>query len=66
MTNTTDALTAKGALLVADAAVYDHSDMYRIALKTLAHEYRVMRAKVDRLERTIERYAEAMEEDGNV
>lgn len=50
----TDALMVKGALMVADAAVYDHSDMYRIALKTLAHEYRVLRAKSDQLKRRLE------------
>ena len=43
----TQALTAEGALLIADGAVYDHSDLYRIALKTLAQEYRVMRAQRD-------------------
>jgi len=50
------ALTAQGALLIADSAVYDPGDMYRIALKTLAHEYRVMRAKADRLERRVDQW----------
>lgn len=43
------ALTVQGALSVADATVYDPGDLQRIALKVLAHEYRAMRAKADRL-----------------
>jgi hypothetical protein len=39
----TDALTIAGALLVADSCVVDGTDLYRIALKTLAHEYRRLR-----------------------
>lgn len=53
---TEEALTLQGALLIADSAVYDHGDMYRIALKTLAHEFRVMRAKAERLERRVEQW----------
>lgn len=44
----TDALTLEGALLTADSCVADGSDMYRIALKVLAHEYRKLRAQVSR------------------
>jgi len=54
----TQALTAEGALLIADGAVYDHSDLYRIALKTLAHEYRVMRAQRDRLSARVQQWRE--------
>lgn len=43
------AMTVQGALLVADSAVYDYGDMRTIALKTLAHEFRAMRAKYDRM-----------------
>jgi hypothetical protein len=39
----TDALTLAGALLVADSCVVDGTDLYRIALKTLAHEFRKLR-----------------------
>jgi hypothetical protein len=44
----TDALTLDGALLVADSCVVDGTDLYRIALKTLAHEYRKLRREVRR------------------
>lgn len=48
------ALTLEGALLIADAAVYDHGNLERIALKTLAHSFRCMRAKADQHERQSE------------
>lgn len=47
------ALTLEGALLIADAAVYDSGDLYRIALKTLAHEYRKLKVRNDRLQQRI-------------
>jgi len=43
----TETLTLPGALLVADSTVYDPGDMHKIALKVLAHEYRVLRRKFD-------------------
>jgi hypothetical protein len=43
----TQSLTLKGALLVADSTVLDTGDMKIIALKVLAHEYRVLRRKFD-------------------
>lgn len=44
----TDALTLSGALLVADSCVIDGGDVYRIALKVLAHEFRKLRASHQR------------------
>jgi hypothetical protein len=43
----TQSLTLKGAMLVADSTVLDTGDMKIIALKVLAHEYRVLRKKFD-------------------
>ena len=43
----TQTLTLSGALLVADSTACDNSDMKIIALKVLAHEYRVLRKKFD-------------------
>jgi hypothetical protein len=43
----TQSLTLGGALLVADSTVLDTGDMKIIALKVLAHEYRVLRRKFD-------------------
>lgn len=47
------ALTLEGALLIADSAVHDSGDLQRIALKTLAHEYRKLRLRNDRLQQRI-------------
>lgn len=43
-----EALTLRGAMLLADSCVDDGSDLNRTALKVLAHEFRKLRATLRR------------------
>jgi len=52
------AMTAEGALQIADSTVWKHGDMASLALKTLAHQYRVMRAERDRLKNRVTQWQE--------
>lgn len=55
----TETLSVSGALLVADATVFDAGDMKNIALKVLAHQFRVIRKEGDEQRRDIVRWENA-------